>query len=179
MALATSADVAAYLGRSLTDEESTKFASTLVLVASAIKDYTGFRFEPGSYTISRVPRRGKVKVPAISPTVTAVAEVDEWDGSETAITDYTTRGATIYGLSYERVEVSFTAAAAVPDEIVTLAASLVGSVFAGPGVGVASEMTGPFQVSYVDNSGKVWFGATDKLILRKYKQLAASVSLVG
>jgi hypothetical protein len=178
MPLALDTDVAAALGRPLTDAESAKIDSVLVLVSAAILSATGFRFEAGDYIISRLPRRGTVKVPAITPTVTAVAEIDSWDGTETTVTDYTVRGSTLYGLPYGRVAVAFTVDADVPAEIVALAASLAAGQFSGPPVGVSSEMTGPFQVSYVDNTGKVWFSATDKLILKKYKQLAASVSLV-
>ncbi len=177
MALATSDDVALALGRPLSADESTKVDSVLTLVSAAILSATGFRFEAGNYTISRFPRGGRVRVPAVDPTVTAVADVDDYDGTETAVTDYAQRGATLYGLGYGRVAIDFTAAADVPADIVALVASMVAGQFSGPPVGIASEMTGPFQVSYVDNSGKVWFSATDKLILRRYKQLAAPVSM--
>lgn len=178
MALATSADVALSLGRPLTDSEESKVDPALTLVSAAILSATGFRFEAGDYTISRLPRCGRVRVPAINPTVTAVTEVDDWDGTETAVTDYTSRSNVLYGLPYGRVEITFTVDADIPAEIVALAASLAAGQFSGPPVGVSSEMAGAFQVSYVDNTGKVWFSATDKLILRKYKQLASSLSLV-
>lgn len=180
--LATTTDVANSLGRSLTAGAETSRATALLLLASAaVEVETGYRFAPGSYTAGRKPRSGKVRLPAKVATVAAVREVDQSTGAATTLTlttDYTTRNGVLYGLSACFVEADFTVTAAIPTEVVGIVAGIVASTMSGPPVGAASEAAGPFSISYVNSSGKVWLAASDKAILRKYKQARPALDLL-
>ncbi len=171
-ALAASTDVVAALGRALNTEEAARVASLLLLASAAVETQTGYRFAPGDYTIARSVRRCRVKLPAKVATVAEVREVDQWDGSAAVVDEsaWTLRGNTVWTSSARFVEVDFTVDADVPTEIVTLVAAIVGNTLAMPAAGASSETVGPFQISYVSNSGRVFLTASDKLILQRYKQ---------
>ena len=179
-ALAVVSDVEAGLGRSLTTEETPRATSLLVLASAHVEsgDVTGYRFAPGSYTIGRKVRDGKVVLPAKVATIAAVRAVDQSNGAVTVLTGFTSHKRTVYGLSAAFIEVDFTVTAAVPDEVVKLVAGIVASTLSGPPVGAASEGAGPFSISYVNSSGKVWLSASDKAILGKYKQVKPALDLL-
>lgn len=181
-ALATVPDVEESLGRSLSAAETPRAESLLILASSAVSTRTGFRFAPGSYTISRRPFEGKVKIPATVAAITSVTAINERNGEATVLaltTDYTRRGRLLYGLySHSMVEVAFTVTAAIPVEVVALVAGIVANTISGPPVGASSEQAGPFLVSYVNSSGKVWLSDSDKLILSPWMQTKTAVSLL-
>lgn len=170
-ALATPSDVEAALGRTLTAEEETRANALLLLASAAVEDATGYRFTPGDYTVSRTVRRCRVVLPAKVESVEEVREVDQWDGSAELVDEsaWTLRGNTVW-TSARFVEVDFTVSAEVPNEIVTLVGAIVANTMAMPAAGVASETTGPYAVSYVSTSGRVFLTVSDKAVLRRYKQ---------
>jgi hypothetical protein len=180
-ALAESSDVVAALGRALTAEEEARVDSLLVLASAAVSNEAGYRFAPGTYTIERRVRNGRVKIPATVASVTTVKAIDQCDGSETALaltTDYTRRGSTLYGISDCWVEVVFVVTADVPDVIVKLVASIVANtVVVGATAAVSTVQAGPFTTSYVDSNGRVWLSKSDKLILAPYKQPKPAIEL--
>jgi hypothetical protein len=193
-ALATTADVEKSLGRSLLAGDETNRATTLLLLASSAYEIEAeYHFAPGSYTVGRQVRKGKVKLPAKSPTVTAVRSVDQTDGTVTTLSGYTTHGSWVYRLESSLltrpvrdpyvplfVEIDFTVDAEdspIPPVIVTLVANCVARTLAGPPVGAASESAGPFQISYVNSSGDIYISKNDRLILSRYKQPRAAISL--
>lgn len=182
-ALATTTDVANSLGRPLTAGAETNRATTLLTLASkAVLNRTGFRFLPGSYTISRRPFEGKVTIPATVDTIVSVTAVDECTGEGTVLvltTDYTRRSRVLYGLHrHTLVEVAFTTTAAVPDEVVALTAGIVASTLSGPPVGASSEQAGPYLVSYVNSSGRVFLSDSDKKILAPWTQVKPAADLL-
>ena len=180
-ALAIVSDVEAGLGRSLATVEIPRANSLLALASAHVEAETGYRFAPGSHTVGRKTRDGKVILPAKVAAVTAVRLVDQSTGAVTVLaltTDYTTRGRTVYGLPWGFVEVDFTVTAAVPDEVVKLVAGIVASTLSGPPVGAASESAGTFAISYVNSSGKVWLSASDKAILARYRQPKPALDLL-
>lgn len=182
-ALATTTDVANALGRPLTAGAETSRATALLTLASkAVLTRTGFRFLPGSYTISRRPFEGKVTIPGTVATLVSVTAVNERTGEGTVLvltTDYTRRSRVLYGLHRHRmVEVAFTTTAAVPDEVIAVTAGIVAATLAGPPVGASSEQAGPFLVSYVNSSGRVYLSDSDKKILAPWTQLRTSVSML-
>ena len=177
-ALAIISDVEASLGRSLTAAETTRATSLLILASAHVEAETGYRFAPGSYTVGRKVREDKVLLPATVATVAAVRAVDQSNGSVTVLTGFTSRQRTVYGLSACFVEVDFTVTAEVPAEVVGIVAGTVASTMAGPPAGAASESAGPFSISYVNSSGKVWLSASDKAILRRYKQAKPALDLL-
>jgi hypothetical protein len=181
-ALATSEDVEAAIGRTLTADEITRADENLIPLASAyVQDWTGFRFAPGEYTVGRLARHGRVVLPASVATVDEVREIDQCDGSVTTLTlttDYTVRGRTVYGLGSAFVEVDFTVTDAVPVEIVALVAGIAAGSLAGPPVGASQESAGPFSISYVNSSGRVFLSVSDKAILRRYKQPKPALSIL-
>lgn len=181
-ALATTADVAASLGRSLTAEEEGRAAKLLVLASKAVLNRTRFRFLPGTYTITRRPVDGQIKIPATIAALTSVTSVNQRTGVGTLLTadaDYTRRGRVLFGLdSYVKLEIVFTVSAAVPEEIVALVAGIVASTIAGPPVGASSEQAGPFVVSYVNSSGRVYLADSDKQILQPWVQPKLAADLL-
>src|SRR5688572_14101471 len=99
MALATVPDVQKALGRPLESAEVDRTQNLLALASSAVEIETGYKFAPGTYTVGRKPRDGKVRLPAAVASVETVTAVDQSTGNESTVTDYTRRGATLYGLS--------------------------------------------------------------------------------
>lgn len=180
-ALAITSDVEAGLGRSLSAEEIPRATSLLALASAHVEAETGYRFGPGSYTVGRKTRDGKVVLPAKVATIAAVRSLDQDNGAVTTLaltTDYTTHGRTLYGLRVAFVEVDFTVTEPVPLVISQLVAGIVASTLSGPPVGAASESAGPFQLSFVNSSGKVWLSASDKAILARYKQPRPALDLL-
>lgn len=178
-ALATLDDVAAALGRSLTDSETDRVTGLLETASAAVEQAAGnYRFAAGSYTPTRVAHR-KLRIPGAVAAVSAVNEVD-CDGTETALTGWVLRGSTLYGVdTCEReVEISFTVTADVPAEVVQVTAGIVAATLGAPPVGASSEQAGPFLVSYADSSGRVWLSASDRAVLGKYRTPRRAVELV-
>jgi len=180
--LATITEVEDSLGRSLSSEEQRRAMALLELASAEVLDMTGFRFLPGTYTVGRKVRSGKVTLPATVATITAVRAIDQVDGTVDVLTpglDYTTHRRTVYGLDEAQfVEVDFTVTASVSPMVSGVVAGIVATTISGPPVGTASESAGPFQVSYVNSSGKVWLSASDKSILRRYTQPRPAMDLL-
>lgn len=154
-ALATSADVEAQLGRSLTSEESARIGALLDRASAQARRVTGRAFTAGDYTVTRTVRDGKVSLGETVDEVTAVRAINQYDGTtETLDTDsWTVRGNVVYGLSYWcEVEVDFTVTADVPADLVAEVAALAGAWLETPTTNVESETTGPFTVRYKDGS---------------------------
>lgn len=170
MSLAGVNDVADAIGHTLSDEETLRAEQLLNVASAAVSNKTGYRFEPGEYTISRTVRQGRIVLPAKVAAVSEVRTVDERDGTAITITDYTLRGSTIYGIRACFAEVDFTVTAPIPTEITALVAGVVAGLLAMPPAGVTSEMTGPYQVTFGNNSGRIYFSASDVAVLRKYMQ---------
>lgn len=180
--LASPEDVEASLGRSLDSSEEARCSTLLQLASAHVADYTGVRFAPGSYTVGRRVRAGKVRLPGRAATVDEVRDIDEATGGASALaagTDYTSRGRTIYGLGCRYVEVDFTITADVPEDVISVVAGIAASTLSGPPVGVGSEQAGTVQVSYVNSTGKVWLSASDRAILNRYRQPRPSLDIVA
>ena len=202
-ALATTTDVEGSLGRSLDSTETPRATSLLTLASSAaVEEANQYRFAPGSYTVGREVRTFKIKLPGKVAAIVAVRNINQRTGDATTLTagtNYTSRGSYLYLLTgyggYNResafaevdfmrshmfrpfVEVDFTVTAAVPDEIVNLVAGIVASTLSGPPVGASAEHAGPFSLSYVNSSGKVWLSASDKAILGRYRVPKSALDL--
>lgn len=181
-AFATSDDVEAALGRTLTDGELERVDGLLELASGQVFAETGYYFAPGTYTIGRPARVSKLKIPANVNAVTSVKEIDQCDGTETLLTagtDYVRRGSVLYGLRAAWAEILFVVTAAVPTEIVALVAGMVATTLDTPGANVASDTAGPFTRSFISTSGRVYLSVSDKAALRKYKQTKPAINLVG
>lgn len=202
-ALATTTDVEGSLGRSLLTEEIPRAISLLTLASFAVEEEAnGYRFGPGAYTVGREVRTFKIKIPAKVAAITGVRNINQrtgWASDLVVDVNYTSRGSYLYLLTgyggYNResafaevdfmrshqfrpfVEVDFTVTAPVPGEIVNLVAGIVASTMSGPPVGASAEHSGPFSISYVNSSGKVWLGASDKAILARYRVPKSAIDL--
>jgi hypothetical protein len=180
-ALCASSDVEAAIGRTLTADEVARADGLILLASAGVESFTGFRFAPGDYTVGRRPRSGRVVLPASVATVEEVRDVDESDGTATVLvegSDYTARGRRVYGLGGCMVEVDFTVTAPVPEVVVALVAGVVAGTLSGPPVGASQESTGPFSISYVNSSGRVFLSASDKAVLRPYVQARPALDLL-
>ena len=180
-ALATTTDVANALGRSLQAGAETNRATALLVLASAdVLTHTGWRLAPGTYTITRDVYSPELKIPATTPTITAARRIDPGTLVATTLTlgtDYYVRGNRIRFVSGGEVEIDFTVAAAVPDAVVKVVAGIVANTLAGPAVGTTQEQAGPFLVSYVNSSGKVWLAPADRRILRPWTVVKAALRI--
>lgn len=177
-ALATSEDVAAALGRTLTVDEYDRVDGLLETASAAVEAAAGnYRFTPGSYTITRLAHP-KIRIPATVDAVSAVNDIDCY-GTETELTDWTLRGSTLYGVvaSGREVEIAFTVTADVPVEVAQVTAGIVAATLGSPPVGASSQQAGPFSVSYADSSGRVWLSASDRAILAKYRTPRHAIEL--
>lgn len=180
MALATTTDVATALGRSLTAGETSRATQLLEVASSeAVQVAGGYAFEPGSYTRTVLARDCKAVLRAKVATIGAVRTVDPVTGAETALTGWTSRGPRLYQLGCDgEVEVDFTTTAAIPADVVSVVAGIVAATIGSPPVGAESESVGPFSISYVDSSGRVWLSASDRRTLAKYRRTARPIRLV-
>lgn len=179
MALATLADVETAIGRTLSGEESGRVGQLLETASAAVSAETGgFRFEPGSYTVQRRVRGGRVRLPAKVDSVTSVSSVNTDTGVTTPIAGWTLSGNTVYAVDACTAEIAFTVTAGVPASIVALVAGVATATMAGPAAGVESLGTGPFSVSFIDGSGRVWFSKTDKAILCGFRLPKPAIALL-
>lgn len=176
--LADTPDVEAALGRTLSAEEAGRVDGLISVASAAVEKFTGYRFAPGEYTVSRIVRDGRVTLPASVATVDVVRLIDRRTGVAEPLTNFTTRGSTIYGLPCGRVEVEFTVTDEVPAEIVGLAAGVVAATVSSPPVGAEQMTAGQFSVSFASTSGRVWFSASDRMVLAKYKRPAPAVVII-
>jgi hypothetical protein len=155
-ALATSADVEAQLGRSLTSAEEERVEAALRYASVRARIRTGRQFTPGTYTSERSVRNGRVAMPETVASVEEVRVVYS-DGSTEVVDEdaWVLRRNTIYGLTYHcRVEVDYTVSADVPEDIVDAVAAIAAHRVQNPGVAGAaeSETVGPFTIRYRDGS---------------------------
>lgn len=179
MTLATTADVAKALGRSLTAAETDRATQLLEVASSeAVQAAGGYAFAPGSYTRTLLARDCKTSVRAKVATVGTVRAVDSVTGAETVLTGWTSRGSRLYQLGCDgEVEVDFTVTDAIPVEVVAVVAGIVAATIGSPPVGAESESAGPFSISYVDSSGRVWLSASDRRTLGKYRRGPRAIRL--
>ena len=177
--LATQTDVEAALGRDLATSEEGRAAQLLATASEAVSAETNrYRFEPGTYTVRRKVHSGRVKIPAKVDSVASVASVDPDTGAPTPLTGWNLYGSTVYGIQACTAEIQFTVTEAVPAAVVAIVAGAVSATLSGPQQGASSETVGPWSVSYVDGSGRVWFSKSDKAILAKYRQPKHAVTLL-
>lgn len=174
--LADTSDVEAMLGRPLAVGEDERAAGLLVLASAEVEAFTRRKFATGAYSMSRVVRSGRVRLPAAVAEVTAVRAINT-DGSESEVAGYTVRGSTVYGLSGCEVVVDFTVTAAVPDPVVRVVAGMVAATLEAPPVGVSADIAGPFAQPLVASSGRIWMTKTDREILSRYALPKPAIAL--
>lgn len=183
-ALAASTDVEAVLGRTLTANESAKVDAALDKASALVRSETGRLFESGSHTVRRRIREGRVKLDDATA-VTEVVSVDD-DGNADTLADYAFRSPYIYGLGgyasqnrfsgygcFAWVEVTYTSAGTVPDELVTVVASMAArNVTASAPEGAESYTVtrGPFSesASFSTSSDSVSATPTELAIIRRH-----------
>lgn len=179
MALADYTAVEQAAGRPLTSEEVSRVIGLLEIASDAVTVAAGgYRFAPGAYTVSRIVTRRIVHLPAEVATVAQVRALDPEDGTVTTLTGWTLRRSTLYDVDACQVEVDFTSTAQVPPAVEAIVAGIVAATINAPGVGVASQGAGPFQVSYADSSGRVWLSASDRIVLRCYRPVRPAKALL-
>jgi hypothetical protein len=121
-AMAIRADVEAEIGRALSSAEAAKVDAALESASDYVRAETNRKWAAGTYTVRRRVRGGRVALDAPA-TVTVVSAVDRLGGTS-AVTDYTLRGSTLYGLGCGWVEVTYTTAGTVPDELKRIVAAM-------------------------------------------------------
>ena len=199
---ATNADVESALGRPLTVSENLHVNALLILASALVDvDTNGYKFAPGSYTVGRNVHNRKAVLPATVASVDAVRRINQLYGTVTPMvlgSNYTVHKRIIYVLSvlssdsqfhgadaeylYNRfifVEVDFTVTAPIPDEIVALVAGVVASTLSDPALAAANAISGSYPVARTTSVAKVWLSASDKIILRPYRQPKMAMDITG
>lgn len=122
-ALATSDDVEAELGRTLTAGETAKVDAALDKASAWVRAETGRFLAADTFTVRRKVRAGRVELD--DPTsVTSVAEID-YSGTPTDVTGWTLRGSTLHGLGCAGwVEVEYVSAGTIPEALVGVTAAI-------------------------------------------------------
>jgi len=172
-ALATSDDVEAVLGRTLTAEESAKVGAALDKASALVRAETGRFFEADTYTVRRKVRDRKVASLDDPTSVSEVVAVDG-DGNETAVTGYTLRNGVLYGLGCDRwVEITYVSAGDVPSEIVTEVAALAAANITASAPEGAESYTvtrGPFSesASFAEATDSLAPTPSSLAVIRKY-----------
>lgn len=120
--LATQADVEAELGRALTSDETAKVDTALAAASDYVRTETRRKFEAGTFTVRRRARDGRATVYDAS-SVSMVNAISS-DGTATAVTGYTLRGTTLYGVGSGWIEVTYTSDGTVPEKLVRVVAAM-------------------------------------------------------
>lgn len=172
MPFATTTDVEARLGRSLSSSEQTMVADVLAEVTSAIQIYTGQRFENGVATFTVRTDNGSVSLP--QRPVKSITSVNAY-GSD--YLNYEVIGNTIAGLPRgTSIEIVYEYGYDdIPDAIQGICVRAAMRALASPeGQALASVTVGGYTETYVQpkNDSGVVLGLADKAILDRYKQPA-------
>jgi hypothetical protein len=182
-ALATSTDVEAVLGRTLTSPEAAKVDSALASASAAVREVTGRRYEAGTFTVRRRVRNGTVTLDAPA-SVTGVNDIDS-NGTATALTGFTLRGFTVYNLAGCHVEVTYTSLGEIPDEVVSVTAGIAARLLTTDTPDGATSYTitkGPFteSASFDSATESVSPSVSELKILRRYALTRpGTLSLLG
>jgi hypothetical protein len=182
-ALATSTDVEAVIGRTLTAAEDAQIESALDAASAAVREATGRKYEAGTFTVRRKVRNGSVDLDAPA-TVTGINDIDS-NGTATAVTGYTLRGSTVYNVAGCNVEVTYTSAGLVPDEVVKVCAEMAAHKLSSEvpdGATWWSVTKGPFTESATfaaaSDAGKPTY-AHSKILRRYALARSAGLSMLG
>lgn len=174
-ALATPADVAAELGRSLTDAETSRVDSLLDRASAYVRAETGRRYQAGAHTVRRHARGGRIVLDDAA-SVQAVRAVYD-DGSTSVLAEYTLRGSALYGLDLSCwVEVDYTATGTVPDEIRGVTAALVARMLTSPQAGLSARQAGPLMEQYRTVSDTAT--EADRVVLQAHRLYLGSTVLL-
>lgn len=182
--LATSADVEAFLGRSLTASESTRVDALLADASAAVRNYTGQQFDMDETTERLKVRNGRIRLS--QRPVTDVASVVDMNGNDITFTWYV--GSVIdladappdswsfepYKNGLTVVDVTYTHGyAAVPDDIVAVVRSIVAKALsvAPEYAGITQQTVGDVSVSYGSfaAAGGVGMLNDHRVILDRYR----------
>lgn len=184
-ALATSADVEAVLGRTLTADESARVTGELDKASAYIRAETRRPFDAAEVTVERKVRDNGTVTLVDADTVSVVTEVG-CDGTATTLTGWTQRGNKVYRLAPRAtVEVTHTRSANVPEALVSLCAQLAAAGLtseAETGVQSQTITKGPFTESFSYGAGghdAYALDATQSSVLRAHSRpRVGSVSLL-
>jgi hypothetical protein len=190
--LASIDDVAARLGRTLSDDEEMRVGALLDDASAAVRSYTGQGFTAEETTARLTPRNGKLVLP--QRPVTAVATVQTVDGDDLVFTwwsgDKVTVGATnlnwfeVYGNPTQPVDVTYTHGyAAVPDDVVAVVCQIVGRAMTRPAdeAGFTQESVAGYSYSLgaAAAAGAVGMLSDEKAVLDRYRRPVGSARLAS
>lgn len=176
-ALAAQIDVEADLGRALTTTEAAEIDAVLEKASDYIRAKTGRKFAPGTHTVTRRARGGRVRLDS-PDSVSSVVAIDARGGASD-VTDWTLRGDTLYGLGYAcDVEVTYASTAPVPDEIRRLTAALVArAITSAAQPGVESQQIGSLSMRF-GSGDSIFLTKAERSTLARFRRLGGSVSLL-
>ena len=172
-ALATSSDVTAVLGRTLTTAETAKLSAALDAASAAVREVTGRKYESDSFTVRRRVRSDGIITLDAPESVSSVNQINS-DGSATELTGFTLRGDKVYGLGCAGwVEVEYDSDGEVPDEVVGVTASMAARLLTTDTPDGATSYTitkGPFteSASFDAPTESVSPSVSELRILRRY-----------
>jgi hypothetical protein len=184
-ALATTADVAARLGRTLTAGEETRLAAILDDVSATIRAYCGVPFA-STVAIERLrPKDGRVLLSRRPSAITAVETIDgdaisyTWSGGRDVTVGTDLSRFDLEPLASPLVDVTYTHGSnTVPAAVVAVACQMAARSFGRPAdsTGVVQESIAgySYSVGAAAAAGPAGMLADERTILDRYRPVGAS-----
>lgn len=182
MALITTSELAAFMGRTFTDSEEDQAQLFIDMVSAVIEGETGVSFELVEDEEIRIQADGFGMIELSAKPILAVAvyDIDEtepltygsWDGL-----------ATVYGLQPNQVvDIIYTHGyTSIPGNIKAVMYGVCSRMMYNPG-GLRQETVGAISVTYPGiggEAGTINFSTLEKRVLEKYKDTMKSMRLAG
>lgn len=180
MAIITTDELAAFMGKTFTPSEAAQAQALIDVVEAAIESETGVSFTPVNDETIRIQADGHGIIELKSKPVTSITSVKDMDGIEVDYVEFDGL-ATLYNLYPNQVvDVTYSHGfGSVPKEIRGVALGAASRVMYNP-AGLRQETVGAISVTYPGiggEAGTINFSALERKILGKYGDDAASMRL--
>ena len=180
MAIITTEELAAFMGRAFTTSETAHAQAVINVVEGAIESETGISFTPVMDDAIRIQADGHGIIELRSRPVTSVASIVDMDGIEIDYVEFDGLS-TLYNLYPNQVvDIVYSHGfATAPKDIKGVALGSASRVMYNPS-GLRQETVGAISVTYPGiggEAGTINFSLLEKGILSKYSDNAASMRL--
>ena len=180
MAIITTEELAAFMGRTFTTSETAHAQAVINVVEGAIESETGISFTPVMDDAIRIQADGHGIIELRSRPVTSVASIVDMDGIEIDYVEFDGLS-TLYNLYPNQVvDIVYSHGfATAPKDIKGVALGSASRVMYNPS-GLRQETVGAISVTYPGiggEAGTINFSLLEKGILSKYSDNAASMRL--
>lgn len=179
MALITTSELEAFMGKTFTTEEEAQASSIIDTVSDFIESEVGMSFSPVVDDVITIQADGQGIIEFTSRPVADVTSVKDVNGDE--ITDWEFDGlSAVYNLFPNQVvTVTYSHGSLPPNDIKGIAKTASARVMYNPS-GLRQETVGAISVTYPGiggEAGTINFSATERKILAKYGAQSSSLRL--